>query len=122
MERFTCLIMALIRPQSAPGAQQAIRVHEMWSAIESLASSRELGSLAAVRVWSLLWLFHDPGSGDVDLTRDDIANVVGLSPRRVSRILTALRQRQLITTRRERLPRTRGPGQVIVTVPGAVPK
>lgn len=109
--------MALINPKAAPGAQHAIGVYEMWNAIEALTSSREPGSLAAVRVWSLLWLFRDPQSGDVGLTREEIASTVELSPRRVSRILTALRSRQLITTRRERRPRTRGPGQVVIAVP-----
>jgi len=108
--------MALISPKAAPGSWQTIEVYDMWSAIESLASSRDLGSLAAVRVWSLLWLFRDPWSGEVGLTREDIASTIGLTTRRVSRILTALRQRQLITTRRERLPHTRGPGQVIITI------
>ena len=88
----------------------------MWSAIDALAASRGLGSLAALRVWALLLLFRAPATGQVDLTREDIAGAVGLTPRRVSRILTALRDRQLITTRRERLPRIQGPGQVIITV------
>jgi CRP-like cAMP-binding protein len=109
--------MALISPKGAPGARQTIRVYEVWSTIESLAASHELGSLVAVRVWSLLWLFRDPQSGVVGLTREDIASTIGLTPRRVSRILTALRSRQLITTRLQRVPRARGPGQVIITVP-----
>ena len=113
---FTRPFMALINPKAAPGAKQRVGVYQMWSAIEALAACRELGSLGAVRVWSLLWLFRDPGSGEVDLTRDDIAGTVGLSPRRVSRILSALRQRHLITTRRQHLPRIRGPGRVIITI------
>ena len=52
-----------------------------------------LGSLAALRVWALLLLFREPATGQVDLTREDIAGAVGLTPRRVSRILTALRNR-----------------------------
>ena len=57
---------------SCLGAQQTIRVFDFWSTISnSLASRRELGSLAAVRVWSLLWLFRDPASGDVNLTREE---------------------------------------------------
>ena len=110
--------MTLINAKAAPGAQQTIRVFDLWSAIELLASRREIGSLAAVRVWSLLWLFRDPASGDVDLTRKDIATAVGLTPGQVSRVLTALRDRRLIATRRQRLPRTRGPGRVIITIKG----
>ena len=108
--------MALINPKAAPGSRQTIEVYEMWSAIDALAASRGLGSLAAVRVWALLLLFREPATGQVDLTRADIAGAVGLTPRRVSRILTALRDRQLITTRRQPLPGQQGPGRVVVTM------
>ena len=110
--------MALIIPNPlvAPGAHVGVATHELWTTIEWLATQTALGTIAAIRVWTTLRLFCDPSSGDVHLSRVEIAELVGISPGRTSRILTAFVRRKLITTRRERISGRSGPGRVIVNI------
>ena len=66
----------------------------------------------AALLWSLLFehLRHD--TGEVMLTRDQMAEEVGESPANVSRIMTELESIGAISRRRERVAGMRGPGLV----------
>ena len=103
-----------INPRAAPGGQHLVSISDVWTAIDRIAKVPSIGAIAAIRVWSFLWLCRDAGSGDVQLTRSELSNLVGLSVSKISRIVAALEREGLLTTRRERIPGTQGRGNVII--------
>jgi CRP-like cAMP-binding protein len=65
----------------------------------------------AMLLWAELFdhLCHD--TGEISLTRDELAELVGEHPTNVSRIMHELASIGAIITRRERVPGMRGPGR-----------
>jgi len=107
-----------INPRRLPGATRTIEVVEFWKVVEKVdALGGGLGGMTTLRVWAFLMLNRDPITGIVDIERSDLAQLVGITPARTSRILTALAKARLIRRSRERIPNSRGPGRVVVTIP-----
>ena len=110
--------MRVMNARSLPGASRTVEVVEVWRAIEIIAGfGGNLGGATTMRVWAALLLNRDPNSGVVNLERDDLARLVGVSPARISRILTALATAKMIERRREIIADTRGPGRVVIAIP-----
>lgn len=63
-------------------------------------------------VWFLLFEHVHPGTGEILLRRDEIAEKLGLSPDRVSEAMSVLDKIGAISRRRERAEGVRGPGYV----------
>lgn len=110
--------MRVVAARSLPGAPRKVEVVEVWQAIERIAGfGGGFGSLTTVRVWTALLLMREPSSGVVDMDRNDLAGLVGISAARISRILTALEKANMVQRRREGISGTRGPGKVVITIP-----
>ena len=66
----------------------------------------------AVQLWALLFTALRTDTGEVVLTRDEMAEKLGVPPNEVSRIMTELEGMGAISRRRERVAGMRGPGLV----------
>jgi hypothetical protein len=66
----------------------------------------------AVRLWAALFRHLRRDSGEILLTRDELAGQVGTSADHVSEIMAELEEIGAISRRRERVPGMRGPGMV----------
>lgn len=66
----------------------------------------------AVQLWALLFTALRTDTGEVVLTRDEMAERLGVAPNEVSRIMTELEGVGAISRRRERVAGMRGPGLV----------
>lgn len=66
----------------------------------------------AVQLWALLFTALRTDTGEVVLTRDEMAEKLGVAPNEVSRIMTELEGVGAISRRRERVAGMRGPGLV----------
>jgi CRP-like cAMP-binding protein len=107
----------IIAPHHAPGARRTLEVVEVWRAIDRITHlGAGLGGIKTVEVWVALMLMRD-SSGDVEMDREHLARLVGITPARVSRILTALETVKLIKRRRDPIDGMRGPGKVVIVIP-----
>lgn len=68
--------------------------------------------MQAMRLWAELFTALDMETGEVMLTRDEIAEAVSISIRHVSDIMSELELCGAIIRRRERVAGMRGPGRV----------
>ena len=68
--------------------------------------------LVAVRLWALLFDHLRRDTGEIMLTRDELAAAVGDTPRHVSELMGELAGIGAVSRRRERVPGLRGPGVV----------
>ena len=66
----------------------------------------------AMRLWARLFDNLRTDTGEIVLTRDELAELVDEFPDNVSRIMSELESIGAISRRRERVPGMRGPGQV----------
>lgn len=66
----------------------------------------------AVAVWSELFSAVDHDTGEILLTRTEIAELAGITVRHVSNVMTELESIGAISRRRERVAGVRGPGLV----------
>lgn len=67
----------------------------------------------ALLVWSVLFEHLYPHTGQIMLTRDQIAETVGIRPNEVSAIMGELATCQAVFTERRRVDGVRGPGQAV---------
>ncbi len=67
----------------------------------------------AMLVWSVLFEHLYPHTGQIMLTREQIAETVGIRPNEVSAIMGELATCQAVFTERHRVEGVRGPGQAI---------
>lgn len=72
--------------------------------------------LVAVQVWALAFEHLDIETGEIGLTRDQIADAVGERPEHISRVMSELEDVGAITRRRERIAGMRGQGRVLYFV------
>jgi len=68
--------------------------------------------MKAMRVWALLFDHLMPHTGQIMLTREEIAEKVGVTPDHVSTIMRELVSFGAILTEREKVAGMRGPGFV----------
>lgn len=68
--------------------------------------------MKAVSVWTLLFDHLMPHTGQIMLTREEIAKQVGIAVQEVSKIMTELVTFGAISTEREKVAGMRGPGLV----------
>ena len=66
----------------------------------------------AVRLWAALFRHLRRDSGEIMLTRDELAERIGVHPDNITRIMADLESIGAISRRRERVPGMRGPGTV----------
>ena len=66
----------------------------------------------SVRLWSLLFEHLRRDTGEIMLTRDELAEQIGDRPDKVSAIMGELESIGAISRRREKVPGMRGPGAV----------
>lgn len=64
------------------------------------------------RIWAVLPRHVDKSTGEIKLTRDQLASLTGHSPRDVSLVMSELEECRAIIRHRERVPGLRGPGVV----------
>lgn len=69
--------------------------------------------MKAMRLWALMFEHLYPHTGQIMLTRDQIAEKVGITPEHVSEIMGELVRFRAIFTERHRLEGVRGPGKVV---------
>ena len=69
--------------------------------------------MKAMRLWALMFEHLYPHTGQIMLTRDQIAEKVGITPEHVSEIMGELVRFKAIFTKRHRLEGVRGPGKVV---------
>jgi len=69
--------------------------------------------MKAMRLWALMFEHLYPHTGQIMLTRDQIAEKVGITPEHVSEIMGELVRFKAIFTERHRLEGVRGPGKVV---------
>lgn len=67
----------------------------------------------ALLVWSILFEHLYPHTGQIMLTREQIAENVGIRPNEVSAIMGELATCQAVFTERHRIEGVRGPGQAV---------
>ncbi len=67
----------------------------------------------AMLVWSVLFDHLYPHTGQIMLTREQIAEMVGIRPTEVSAIMGELATCQAVFTERRRIDGVRGPGQAV---------
>src|SRR3954449_837982 len=67
----------------------------------------------AVELWVLLFEHLRRDTGEIALTRDEIADELGLAPATVSRLMTELEGIGAISRRLEKIPGLRGRGRVV---------
>ena len=68
--------------------------------------------LKAMRLWSLLFTDIDRETGEVLLTREQMAELTGIAVQHISNIMAELESIGAIMRRRERVDGMRGPGRV----------
>ncbi|MEZ7138023.1 MULTISPECIES: hypothetical protein [Komagataeibacter] len=68
--------------------------------------------MKAIRVWALLFDHLMPHTGQIMLTRDEIAEKIGQRPQEISQIMNELVRFGAIFSKREKVPGMRGPGIV----------
>lgn len=66
----------------------------------------------ATSLWSELFTAMRMDTGEIMMTRDELAELVGCSGQNVSQIMSELASINAISRRRERIPGVRGPGRV----------
>lgn len=64
------------------------------------------------RIWAILPRHVDKSTGEIKLTRDQLAELTGHSARQVSQVMSELEECRAIYRYRERVPGLRGPGVV----------
>ena len=69
--------------------------------------------MKAMRLWALTFDHLYPHTGQIMLTRDQIAEKIGIRPNEVSQIMGELVKFRAIFTERRRLEGIRGPGKVV---------
>jgi hypothetical protein len=69
--------------------------------------------MKAMRLWALMFEHLYPHTGQIMLTRDQIAERIGIRPNEVSEIMGELVSFRAIFTERRRLEGVRGPGKVV---------
>ncbi len=69
--------------------------------------------MKAMRLWALTFEHLYPHTGQIMLTRDQIAEKIGIRPNEVSEIMSELVRFRAIFTERRRLEGVRGPGKVV---------
>lgn len=69
--------------------------------------------MKAMRLWALMFEHLYPHTGQIMLTRDQIAERIGIRPNEVSEIMSELVRFRAIFTERRRLEGVRGPGKVV---------
>lgn len=69
--------------------------------------------MKAMRLWALMFEHLYPHTGQIMLTRDQIADRIGIRPTEVSEIMGELVRFRAIFTERRRLEGVRGPGKVV---------
>jgi hypothetical protein len=68
--------------------------------------------IQALRLWSILFEHLYPATGQIMLTREQLAEQIGTAPEEVSKIMAELVKFQAIFTHRRRVAGLRGPGLV----------
>ncbi|MFY8048207.1 MAG: helix-turn-helix domain-containing protein [Erythrobacter sp.] len=68
--------------------------------------------MVAARLWAELFTAMRTDTGEIVMTRDELADLVKIRPGEVSRIMGELESCGAISRRRERVPGMRGPGTV----------
>ncbi|BDG70234.1 helix-turn-helix domain-containing protein [Roseomonas fluvialis] len=104
-------------PKQAAGGSDTVEVAALWRAIETIAGiGGGFGGVTTIRVWAALLLNRERSTGVVRMDRADVARLVGISPGRMSRILTALAAAKMIERRREHISGKRGPGRLVIVI------
>lgn len=85
---------------------------EQNDAVVNYLAEHSARPLIALKLWSLCFKHLDRDTGEIVLTRDHIAELLGVTADHVSGIMGELVKAEAIITRRERVNGTRGPGRV----------
>lgn len=93
---------------------QSISATENWRAVRWLTKHSER-PLVAVKLWAVLWVVRNV-NGDIDMTREQLAEIVGTTPPQISRVMGELESLGAISRRREPVRGTRGAGVVVYTL------
>jgi Crp-like helix-turn-helix protein len=88
---------------------------QIWRGIRWLMKHSKRKSIAA-ELWCLLWVLRDPDTGEVEATREEIAQAIGTTPRQVSRAMTELAAVGVIQRHRRPVPGKPGPGLAVYTL------
>ena len=83
------------------------------AAVVDWLEANSVRPMKAMRLWALMFEHLYPHTGQIMLTRDQIAEKVGIPPQHVSEIMGELVKFKAIFTERSRLEGVRGPGKVV---------
>src|SRR4051795_7547113 len=67
----------------------------------------------AVRLWALLFVHLRRDTGEIALTRDELAAAIGVTPENLSRLMHELAGIGAIIVHREKVAGMRGPGRAV---------
>lgn len=81
-------------------------------AVVKWLTSNSKRPMVAVQLWAELFAHLDRDSGEIQQTRDELANAVNTQPEHVSSIMTELEGIGAISRRRVKIAGLRGPGMV----------
>ena len=82
------------------------------AAVVDWLAANSVRPMKAIRAWALLFTVLDMDTGEVMLTRDEIAGSIGVTPGDVSTIMSELESIGAIIRRMDRVPGMRGRGRV----------
>lgn len=108
---------AIVTTESTFGKYSMIsnaQVDRVWDAIAALPASCRPKDVD--RVFKKILVNLAPGSGEVRITREDLATVTGLHPAEVSKALGVLVRLQVLFREVVRVEGVRGPGRAVFTI------
>lgn len=113
-EEVDAIISALDRDQSRSHRWPFVMIstERFDDVLEWLATKSKRPS-KAVRLWSKLFRHQDPsGTGEVLLSREDLAEALSMQPKHVSEIITELESLGAVSRKRRPVEGMKGPGSV----------
>lgn len=97
----------------APGETFIMLKPAQNAAVVDWLEANSTRPMKAMRLWALMFEHLYPHTGQIMLTRDQIAERIGIRPNEVSEIMGELTRCHAISTERRRLEGVRGPGKVV---------
>lgn len=110
-----CIDKALVELQRQTASSERkvfVMVYPEFSMVSEWLAANSSRKLIALRLWALILAHVDQDTGDIALTRDEIADALKVPPADVSRVMSELEQCCAINRRRVRIAGLRGAGMV----------
>lgn len=110
------LLVELDRQTARSQREEFVMVFPEFSMVSEWLAANSCRKLVALRLWALILGYVDRDTGDVVLSRAEMAELLKVSPKDVSRVTSELVECCALSRRRVPVPGMRGPGAVRYTL------